>query len=475
MSSSKGKYQSLALNTIIFAIGNIGSKIILFLLVPLYTKCMSPDEYGTADLVFTIGQILVPFLSAGIFSAVIRFGISKETRHQDVLRNALLIISAGSLIMLLITPLAGLYGAIANWKWYLCAFVITDLFSAVEMNYLKAKEQNKLYTAISLIRTLALALCNVLFLAVLKAGIPGYLLSTILSALLTMVLVAVRGDIFRDIKDSKRNDALMKEMLVYAAPLILNGISWWVIHSSDKTMIEYMVSAAALGIYSVAGRIPSLINVIVSIFSQAWDISSIKEVEDGKDTKFFDNIYSVYSFMVFLITIAAIAVIKPFMHIYVAEEFRTAWMYVPLLLVSAAYGAVGSYFGSFYGALKKSRLSMWSTLLGAVINIGLNLVLIPVMGIWGAVIGTVVAYAAIAVFRTFSVLRYVRININIPRYFINLVIVAVQAVFVSVDFCGIFASAVAAVLFIALNYRSAKEFSAKGMSILKSRLRKKGK
>ena len=465
------KYKSLAKNTIIFAIGSIGSKLILFLLVPLYTNCMTTDEYGVADLVFTVGQILIPFLSAGIFSAVIRFGISKETRHQDVLRNSLLVVTIGSAIMISIAPVVSLYKTLSDWKWFLSAYVITDLFASVELNYLKAKEQNKKYTAIGLARTTVLAIANILLLVVLKTGVKGYLLSTIIASVFAIACTSIFGHLIKDIKDSEKNIPLLKEMLLYSAPLILNGISWWVIHSSDKIMIEYMINAAALGMYAVAGKIPSVINVIVSIFSQAWDISSIKEIENTKETGFFDDVFGLYSFLVFLITILATAFTRLFMQVYVGAEFREAWIFVPLLLVSAAYGAIGSFFASFFGALKKSNLSMWSTLLGAVVNIVLNLIFIPIIGIWGAILGTLVSYAIIAVFRMFAVLKYIDLRFNKPVYFLNFILVLIQALLVSMRISGI-VSVITIIVFTTVNWKLGKLFIRRVMKLFKNSSRK---
>ena len=115
---------------------------------------------------------------------------------------------------------------------------------------------------------------------------------------------------------------------------------------------------------------------------------------------------------------------------------------------------------------------MYSTLIGAVVNILLNLILIPFIGVWGAVIGTVVAYAAIAVFNTFAVLRRIKLNIDLTRYFINFTIVLLQAVLVSVDFYGAVVSAAAIIVFVVLNFGSAREFCTKGMNIVKHRLKK---
>lgn len=464
---NKKKYTSLIKNTFIFALGSVGSKLILFLLVPLYTNYLTTAEYGTADLVFTVGQIVIPFASCGIFAAVIRFGISKNYIRNDVLRSSLTIISISSIATIILTPLLKLYNALSDWKWYLCLYVIVDLFASVEMNYLKAKEKNRSYAIISVTRTLILAVSNIILLVLLKTGVSGYLMSTIIAALYAIIVAFLVGGLSQDLKGSRFDRALTKEILRYSFPLILNGISWWIIHSSDKVMIELMISASALGIYSVAGKIPSVINVVVSVFSQAWDISSIKEIEGDNDTRFFNSVFERFSTLIFSVSIIAVILSKPFMHIYVGKSFDTAWMFVPLLLVSAAFGSIGTFFGSFFGPLNKNKLVMYSTIAGGIVNIGINYFTIPSLGIWGAVLGTVVSYILICLFRMFMALKYIKMRINWVSFTANCLIMILTACAVSFGFYPIVISVGAVVVFIAMNLQSLRMLAFDGVGMLK--------
>ena len=140
------KYGALIKDTIIFALGSIGSKFMLFILVPLYTNCLSPDEYGTADLIFTISQLIIPILTLTIYDAVLRFGLSKDENPSNVLFCALIIWAIGSVASLVLSPIFGLYESIAKWKWYLSLYMVVQMLFYVEQSYLKTVNKNKLYS-----------------------------------------------------------------------------------------------------------------------------------------------------------------------------------------------------------------------------------------------------------------------------------------------------------------------------------------
>ncbi len=444
------KYKSFLKDTIIFAIGNIGSKLILFVMVPLYTNFLSNSEYGISELVFTVAQLLVPFLSLVIFDAVIRFGLSKKYESKDVLLVGMMIVLVGSIIAVIITPLIGLYGALSKWKWYVCIYIVFDMVSYVGNNYLKAVDKNKLYVSINLLKTFILASLNIILLAIFKMGITGYFVATLVASAISIVATFVAGGLLKDLKRAHFDYALMKQMISFSVPLIFNDISWWVVHSSDKMMIEVMVSSAALGLYAVASKIPSLINVIISIFSQAWRISAIKEVEGKSDTKFYSNIFTMYYIFVFGICILINSIIKPFMGIYVGDSFVNAWIYIPILIVSAVFSAVSSYFGVFYSALKKTMNSTRSTIIAAIINIVLNFILIKRIGVLGAVIATAASYIFLSVIRMGEINHFIKIKINYLCYFINALLIIIHAVGVMLELhIGI--SIVAFIIFCIIN------------------------
>lgn len=288
------KYKRLIGDTIIFAIGNVGSKLILFFLVPLYTNTLSTEEFGIADLVFTVSQFLIPFVSLVIFDSVIRFGLSKYEKKEDVLVTSFVVIAIGILITIIITPAIKLYNPLSPWRWYLCVYVILSVICSVELNYLKALDKNKMYAIISIINTAIMALTNVVLLTVWRLGVRGYLIATISGSFSTVVITFFAARTPSSLRIGCFDKDLAVRMIAYSAPLIMNNISWWVIQSSDKIMIEAMVGASALGMYTVATKIPSLINVIISIFSQSWGISSVREIESDNDKSFYADVFNMF-------------------------------------------------------------------------------------------------------------------------------------------------------------------------------------
>ncbi len=450
------KYKKLLNDTLIFAIGGIGSKLILFLLVPLYTNYLSTEEYGISDLIFTISQFIIPFVGLVIHDAVIRFGLSKDEKQENVLLCSLVVWGVGSIVTILATPLIGLYAPIAKWKWHLCIYVIIDIFMIIELNYIKAKEQNKLYATISIVQTLAMALSNVLFIVIIPLGIDGYVFANIIGNLVSALGIFVFGKIFKDIRKAKFSRPLLKRMLIFSAPLVLNNVSWWAIHSANKIIVELVLGASVLGIYTVATKIPSLINVLISIFQQSWGISSVKEIESSNDSKFYSNIFNTFSFVAFSMSIGLILIIKPLMTVYVGESFVEAWKYIPILLASATFSAISSYFVSLYSALKKSVNNMITTLIGATANVVVSIIFVNYIGLWGAILGTFVAYFLLGTIRMIDATRFIKMKIELGRFVINSIILITQAVLVSLEIKIYLVSTIAILLFAVVNIKFLK-------------------
>lgn len=444
----KKKYKRLITDMIIFGIGAIGSKLIMFLLLPLYTNVLSESEYGIADLVFTTGQLILPIISLAIFNGLLRYGLMKDQDQRDVLRCSTIVFVAGSVAAIIMTPLAAFYEPINQWKWYLCAYVISLFASSNTLVYLKVKNKNKAYAVLSIVQALVLIIANVVFLVILKYGIQGYLISTILSNTVTALFAFFIGDMHKDLAQSHYNKGLMKEIVLYSIPFIFNDISWWSINSSNKIMIEWMIGSSMLGIYAAASKIPSLINAVASIFSQAWGLSSIKEYDSSNETSFYSNVFQYFSIAIFGVCICVVTITKPFMQFYVGAEFYEAWHYVPALLVGATFSAISAFAGSMYGAMKKSSNIMTTTLVAGITNLVVNYIFIQILGVWGAVLGTVSAYVLIAVLRLADVHRFIKINYNIKRLVFLSVISLAQAILVGLDIYGTATSIVCILLFL---------------------------
>jgi len=467
------KYKSLGKDIFIFALGTLGSKLILFLLVPLYTNVLSKSEYGTADLVFTVAQLLIPCVSLTVYDAVLRFGLMKNVHKGDVLYAAFAVFLAGSLLTVAAVPLLMLYRSVAPWVVYLVLYVIVSFASQVMLLYLKAKDLNKLYSLLAIVQAGLLIVFNVLFLLVLKTGIGGYLMSNILSCVGVTVLAFVLGRAKDDLRKAKWNVPLLKEMIRYSAPLVVNSISWWAIHSSDKVMLEAMVGPAMLGLYTVASKIPSLLSMATMIFNQAWGLFSVKEYESTNDKKMYSNIFSMFSTVMFAAFMCICIILRPFMSVFVGAEYYDAWQYVPMLLLSACFAAFSGFCGSMYSAVKKSVNVMATTILAGASNLLVNFLLIPTLGIWGAAIGTLVAYVVITVVRMIDIHRYVPLDYHLKTFIPLSVVALAVAVLYSFQLQSLLTVSAAILLMLMIDHKNYILLVQKAVSLAKGLKRRK--
>ena len=451
------KYLTLVKDSLIFAIGTIGSKMILFVLVPLYTNCLTPSEYGVADLVFTLSQLLLPFICLGIYNAIIRYGLSKNENPKDVLLCGLVIALIGTLLAIIITPLIGLYESIGQWKWYFCAHIILHMYLSVFQNHAKSIGRNKTYAIISIAYTFVLAILNILFLLYGKMGIRGYLLANVIATVFAVLIFMIACDVFTLPKSARFNGTLLKQMLKYSMPLMIDGVLWWLIQSSNKLFVELFLGTDILGLYTVAIKIPALMYVVVTIFYQAWGISTVKEVENANDSDFYKNVFSVYTFLTFFVCITIVSVIKPFMTVYVGEEYFISWKYVPLLVVGNLFLAISDFFGVFYNALKKPVKNMIVSLVAALTSVSISILTIRYIDMWAAVFSAFFAYFVIMWIRMIDIRKIIHIKIDWVRFFLNLFIVITHCFLITLDFHPILISVVVILMFGIVNIKFLKD------------------
>ena len=460
-SRPRGKYYQLVSNTLLFGLGNFGSKFLVFLLVPLYTNALTTAEYGISELVITGTNLLIPFVSVSIQDATLRFVLDPKCDRGVVLKNTVFMLSIGSVAACLLYPAVGLYDAIADWSGYFVVITIVYMIRNALSVYIKAIGKSKLFAIDSIVYTALLMVTNILFLTVFKWGLNGYFIATVSCTIVSIILLCVWGNVVKSCMQSKMDFSLLKEMIIFSLPMILNNVSWWIIHSSDKVMVQYMMSTGDSGIYSVASKMPSVISTVTNIFNQAWVISSISEYDTSRDSNFFTNIFSSFNCVLILFSAAIVAVIKPFMQIYVGADFVSCWQYVPLLLLGSIFQAYATFFGAIYTSAKRNVRVMMTTFLAAGINILLNALLIPTIGIQGAVIATAVAYLVVFIFRMIDSQKYIKFKIDFLRVGASVLILILQSLAVISDWFPYIVSAVSIVLLVLINLRSIKDLFVK--------------
>ncbi len=399
------KYKELAKNTGIFALANFSSKILIFLLVPIYTRVLTTTEYGFYDLVYTTIQLFVPILTLNISEAVMRFLMKDGVSKKSVFSIAVLDIFIGSIafaLLLLVNNLFSLSDLISQYSIYI--FVIFVFYTLNNFLIQFSKGIDKIgVTAISgVISTAVMLAMNVILLVVFDWGLLGFFIANVCGYVIPCIYIVSRLRLW-ELFEIKIDKKLQWEMVYYALPLVLNILSWWVNNTSDRYIVTAIVGIQASAIISVAYKIPQILSTISAIFIQSWQISAIKIQEDKSDTTFVSNMLLYYNALLLIIVSGIILFVKPISNILFGISFYSAWELVPFLIISSLFNAISGCIGAIMGAKMDTHNIAKSALVGMIANIILNIVLTFLMGPQGITISTLIASFLIFYMRKDSV------------------------------------------------------------------------
>ncbi len=408
------------------AIGNIGSRFIMFLLLPLYTHVLSTPEYGITELVLVTCNLLIPIFSLSIGESVLRYGLNKNYKSGIILKNSLVVLISGSIIMLSVVPILQKIKSISEFILYIYLIAAIKSFRSVFSLYLKSVEKIRLYAIDNILYALMMAIFNIILLVIYKMQLQGFFLAIIFSTLFSLIFILIKGNIIADIALNKADYEILRQMILFSAPMIINAIVLWINSSSDRIMLGIFLSSAAVGIYSVSAKIPTLITTITNIFIQAWVISSVTEYDSNSDKGFYQKVFHFFNLMLVSLASVIISIIKCFMQFYVGDDFIEAWVYVPILLLASLFLTYSSFFGAIYIACKKTKNIMITTLIGAIFNIILNFILIKKLGILGAILATLLTFMYMALYRMYDSRKYISFYIDHKVVFLSIIVLFIQ-------------------------------------------------
>ena len=423
------KYKDLSKNTLLFTISSFGAKLISFLLVPLYTYVLSTNDYGNVDVIATTVQLLIPVLTLNIQDSVLRFSLDEDYDEDEVLGAGLKVIAISGVVLglaLAVVHFCGLFNLDAQYYYYLfLSYFFGVVFNCFSM-YLKAKNRVPILVICGLVNTFLTCALNLVLLLVVRFGITGFLISNVAGTVVAVLIAFFAGGIWKEVKYSNTR-SLVRKMIPYSAPLVINSVAWWLNNASDRYILTFFCGAAVNGIYAVAYKIPTVLATVQSVFYNAWSISAITEFDKDDTDGFIGNIYSLYS--------AASYVVCSFLllgNIIIAKllykgEFFAAWQYVPPLLVGTVFNGMALFEGCIFTAVKRTKDVSKTTIAGAIVNTILNFLLIPFVGALGAAYATMIGYVSIWAVRTAKLRDIVNMKVDWPCHFITMGLIVVQA------------------------------------------------
>lgn len=421
------KYKKLLSNTIIFGISTFSSKVLVFLLLPLYTRILTNADYGVVDLIVQTSNLLIPIVTIGIANGVIRFGLDRSINRNDVFSTGLITIFCGFGVFLLFEPLLAKVQYISGYTFIIYCFVFMSSLRSLCTQFVRAKQMVRLFAFDGVLSTITTITFTVLFLVVFKLGINGYVLAIVVSDFLSVVFLFWAARLHKHIKFRIEDKSTPMAMLKYSIPLIPTTIFWWITNVSDRYIVAYMLGAQANGLYAISYKIPTIIILVSSIFTEAWKLSIVTENKADQRERFFINVFKSYSSIMFIAASGLIFLAKVITKLLVSNSFYASWRYVPFLIMATTFSCLVTFVGSIYMVEKKSGLTLATTFAGALINVILNFLLIPGFGVNGAAFATFISYAAVFIIRAVNTRRFIKIKWNSIKLFVNTLILLAQS------------------------------------------------
>jgi len=416
------RYKKLFSNTLIFAAGTFGSKLLTFLMTRFYQGRLTNAEYGISENIAVTANFLIPIFTLCIVEAVMRFGLDNGYEKARVFTNGIITTLSGMTVLALLFPLVNLIRFFDGYAFVLFAYVYTSSIKTLCSQFVRARGLVKLYAFDGILTTLAMVLFNILLLGVFRFGVYGFILSTVLSDAFSIVFLSIAANLPKYLRPELFDRPLLRSMLKYSAPLIPTTILWLVISMSDRFFITAMLGVEQNSYYVAANKIPLIVSTVSAFFTQAWHMSAITENSAKDYEKFFGKVFSAYQSLMYIATAGMILFIKPVMLVMFDPKYESSYKYISALLLGIMFMCLGSYLSSVYAVTKRSLNSLATSFAAAAANIILNFVLIPKMGIQGAAIATLASYALCFFIRVFDTRRYVKFKVNYLKIFINCIL-----------------------------------------------------
>ena len=401
-----GKSGELLKNTAIISIGKMGTQVVNFLLLPLYTAKLTTTAYGNFDYVTTIASFLVPLMTMLMEESMFRFLIDSKTEEEKEI-----IISHTFLFCLVNGIIIGAFIGAVSWifnyslGFAILVYSISSLFLALSNALSRGTGHIGLYSLSNFFVSITIILLNLILILCFHQDFYALLISACSANFVAamFVLTKLKFWSYIDINNYRRD--VIKKMLTYSITLVPNTICWSIINASDRLVIMNFLGASANGLYAIAYKFPNLISTFYNFFNIAWRETSAKIVRDNDPCE-FKIIYRIVKNGIFAITILLIAIIRYIYPLFINEQYYESIFYVPILTLSTYYTSLSAFYGGIFSAYKETKILGTTATYAAVINLAVNLLLFKFIGIYASAISTLVASLFLYLYRKYRMKSY---------------------------------------------------------------------
>lgn len=414
--------KDIAKNAFIFTAGKVAAQFIGFLLLPLYSALLTPEDFGTADLINTLVFLIIPFVGIQMDTALFRYTVDcrGDKEKQKELFSTVIVVN-----LIQIGVYAAVYFAARpfitlRYKDFLLLNVVLILLVNTFLQFMRGLGNNIKYSAAVFITSVSGLILNVALVAGFRMGVTGIIISSAVSQFLTLVfaLFAVRPWKYFSFRKFRSNTA--KTFLKYSFPLIPNQLAWWVMGISDRLVISGTLGVAANGIYSLANRFSSIFTSVTDSINLSWTESTSLHIKEKDRNEYVSSMIDSL-FVLFASGCFVFLAFIPYAFMLINKDYSDSFMQIPILLMAVLCQAVVGIYSAVLIALKKTKSIAVTSIIAAAANLLIDIVFVGSIGIYAGSVSTLAAFFILAVMRCFLVYRLVGIKPRI-KVFVSVLI-----------------------------------------------------
>ena len=388
-------------NFLIYGLGGIISKIVPLIMVPIVTRLMpSSDYYGLSDLSNTVVQFASAIAVMGMYDAMYRMFFEKDDEEykKSVCSTALVFTLFTSLAVFVVLVI--LKEQIAQWFFsdrkyayivYLSAMAtLVGATNSIISAPTRMQNKRKIFLVTN---TVSPILSYAISIPMILGGY--YTIALPLAAVVSGATMELAFWIMnKEWFNLRRFDInLLKPLLAIAIPLFPNFLIYWVFNSCDKVMITNMIGIGAAGIYSVGSKLGHASQLIYTAFAGGWQYFAFSTMKEDNQVKSNSMIFEYLGIISFIATAFVCALSYPMFKVLFTEQYLSGYIVAPYLFLAPLLQMLFQVACNQFIVVKKTWPNMFILSVGAIANIAINFFLIPVLGIEGASLATLMGYA----------------------------------------------------------------------------------
>ena len=406
------KKKQFAKTTIIIFFGNVCTKLLSFFLLPLYTAYLSKSEYGIVDIIQTYVLLFVPIITMELEMSIFRYLIDARGKEKDtntLITNSFYVLGISLTLFSILFWIVNIFVDIP-FPLIIWIDVIVCVLSGNFLQVSRGLGKTLDYSISCILSGVTTVVSNIYLICYCHMQAEGMIISMALANFVCAAYLFIRLKLYKMIKPKLVDHKLLKEMYKYSIPLVPNGISWWIINVSDRSIIALAMGTDANGIYTVSNKFPTIISSLTGIFNLSWSESASLYINSPDRDEFFSDIANTIM-KLFVALGAGMLACMPFVFpIMVNPTFKEGYDYIPPLVLATVFNVAICLYTQIYFAKKLPKKIAMTTIMGAIINIVINVIFIKFFGLYAAAFSTMIAYFVMAVYRHFDLKKYVNIT-----------------------------------------------------------------